>query len=550
MSSALHELRARGSRRSSTASRLAAIGFALTLAVSAGIGLQAVLLHRQLNETWQGSMARAESLIAAQQLAYRFEQKVASSRAYLLTGEPRFLAETEVDRAAFLQVLARLSSAATLTEERAVLTALGQHELAHEAVLTSLQRNDARLPPSDLRRLFLEELKPIRDALDRDLDEFNRYQHEQMAEAQEAASATAAHGAKLAIGTSVAAIVVGSLLAGLFTRMVRRAQSREELARAEAVGAQLLADARAHELEHRARIFAILEAVPAGVFVLAADGQPYYANARARALLGSSEAPDVCAANLTLRYRAYVIGTNEVYPSDRAPIVRALHGEHTSVSDMEIDRDGHRTALQVEARPVLSPDGRVEFAVAAFVDVEALRRQALEDPLTRLSNRAALDEAFERVRSVCVRSAQPLTVAMLDLDRFKSVNDRHGHAVGDEVLARVADILRSSVRSSDVLGRWGGEELALLLPVTGVAGAEHLLEKLLETVCRVRFIGRDGEAFHVSFSAGVAEVRPSDGSLADAMRGADAALYAAKADGRACVRRHMHQSLLPTLAVG
>jgi diguanylate cyclase (GGDEF)-like protein len=547
MSEAPSKLDPRRARHATITGRLAAIGFALTLAVSAAIGLQAVLSQRELNETWKGSLARAESLIGAEQLRYRFERKVASSRAYLLTGDPQFLSETEVERGAFLELLVRLSSTATTAQAQTILRSIGELELAHETAFATVRSSEAGRSPSEVRRFFLHELKPIRDALDRDLLMFNRYEREHMGAAQRTAEVTAARGSQVAIGSAVAAIAIGSLLAWFFTRMVRRAHFREESARAEVAEAQLFAEARAHEFEERARMFAILEAVPAGVFVLGADGVPFYANARARALLGSADGPDVSAENLTQRYRAYVAGTSEVYPTDRAPIVRALNGEHSSVSDMEIDRDGHRTALQVEARPVLAPDGRVEFAVAAFVDVEALRRQALEDPLTRLSNRAALDEAFARVRSVCVRSGRPLTVAMIDLDLFKSINDRHGHAIGDEVLRRVAEVLKSSVRGSDVLGRWGGEELALLLPVTTLAGAEHLLAKLLAVVRRVRFIGRDGEGFHVSFSAGLAEVQPGDASLGDALRGADAALYAAKADGRACVRSHVHHPAL-TLA--
>ena len=123
------------------------------------------------------------------------------------------------------------------------------------------------------------------------------------------------------------------------------------------------------------RLAQLVEALPVGVFILDGSGAAVYANSAAQALLGRGVAPGDHAGNLGERFAAVIAGTNDPYPTESMPIVRALAGERTRVDDMEVIRHGERIALEVTATPVLADDGRVVFAVAVFQDITP-RRQA------------------------------------------------------------------------------------------------------------------------------------------------------------------------------
>lgn len=160
-------------------------------------------------------------------------------------------------------------------------------------------------------------------------------------------------------------------------------------------------------------------------------------------------------------------------------------------------------------------------------------RQARQDLLTGLPNRAAYHEAFGQFQSFASRMKQPLAIAAVDLDHFKSVNDTYGHLMGDEVLRRAARVIRTALRQSDMIARWGGEEFAVLFPNTPVEGAKQALEKALEALRLERFES-GGHSFFISFSAGVTVVTERM-SEEDAMSAADRLLYLAKKSGRARV---------------
>jgi len=162
-----------------------------------------------------------------------------------------------------------------------------------------------------------------------------------------------------------------------------------------------------------------------------------------------------------------------------------------------------------------------------------LERLSISDGLTGLFNHrhihGLLHEEFERAD----RTGDKLTVAMFDLDRFKSVNDTYGHQAGDRVLEQLADILRDSAREIDRLGRYGGEEFMALLPETDAEDGLVFVERVRREVARTPFqIGRE-EPLHMTISAGIATY-PHE-SIHDPetlVRFADEALYAAKAAGR------------------
>ena len=516
-----------------------AIAFGLVLLLVASIGLQSALSQREVEAKWRSSLVHADALAAAERLGWLFEQKVASSRAHLLTGDPRFATDTEAERAEFLELHARTSSTSSIPA-RDRLERIARSERHHHETLQRLVLAAPSIGSDRLRHDFLADLKPSRDAVDRELAALRELELAYMGAAQARADRTARDASLVSLATAALALLLGLLVTIVATRLIHRLRERERKTARELASAtheRLQAEARARELEERARMFAILEAVPAGVFVLASDGRPFYANARAKQLLGREIDPDAGPGELGERYQAYVAGTDEIYPTDDMPIVRALRGETSSVSDMELAVDGRRVALQVDAHPVRAADGRIEFAVAGFVDVESLHRQAFEDPLTRLPNRASLVRAYPRMLGMCAHAERPLALAMIDLDRFKAVNDRHGHHVGDEVLRRVAALLSASVRPSDLVVRWGGEEILLLLPMSDLDAAQRQLEQLLVDVRGIAFTGHDGEPFSVTFSAGVTTVGPSESDPSVPMKRADAALYRAKAEGRARVCR-------------
>jgi nitrate/nitrite transport system substrate-binding protein len=138
-------------------------------------------------------------------------------------------------------------------------------------------------------------------------------------------------------------------------------------------------DITARKREER-RLFQILEGVPAGVFILGAETQkPYYANKMAKRLLGRGVDPSLPAAALAETYKAFVAGGDQLYPTERMPIVRALQGEATSVDDMVIEQPNGRVPLHVSAQPIYDENGALLFASAAFVDVS--ERQHTEDQL-------------------------------------------------------------------------------------------------------------------------------------------------------------------------
>jgi two-component system cell cycle response regulator len=165
--------------------------------------------------------------------------------------------------------------------------------------------------------------------------------------------------------------------------------------------------------------------------------------------------------------------------------------------------------------------GLQEEIVAQAQRLEAL---LFEDPLTRLSNRRFILTQLSGMVSGARRHHRELTIAIIDVDHFKAVNDRHGHAEGDRVLAAVARELRVHLRAEDQLGRLGGEEFLALLPETDVAAAAGAAEKIRASVAPTG----------VTVSVGWATW---EGEAADELLGrADDALYAAKAQGRDCVK--------------
>jgi diguanylate cyclase (GGDEF)-like protein len=169
---------------------------------------------------------------------------------------------------------------------------------------------------------------------------------------------------------------------------------------------------------------------------------------------------------------------------------------------------------------------------------ETVERQAVTDGLTGLANMRAFQTILENEIERARRFGTPLALVMLDLDHFKEVNDRYGHQQGDEVLAMVADVLREFSRDIDAPARYGGEELAIVLPQTDADGAAQLAERIREAIERldVPFVNGQG-ALHLRASFGVAALPENASDREGLIAAADAALYRAKRGGRNRVER-------------
>ena len=164
-----------------------------------------------------------------------------------------------------------------------------------------------------------------------------------------------------------------------------------------------------------------------------------------------------------------------------------------------------------------------------------MQQKMHQDPLTQLLNRAAFCEAFERSLSLSLRHKQPLAFALLDFDRFKTINDTYGHGIGDEVLRGCAQMLSNSLRKSDVVGRWGGEEFVVLFPGSRMEGAREALQNVLYFLREKKFQAPDKNYFSTSFSAGVIQIVQAL-SVTEAVAMADQLLYLAKENGGHCIQ--------------
>jgi diguanylate cyclase (GGDEF)-like protein len=166
-----------------------------------------------------------------------------------------------------------------------------------------------------------------------------------------------------------------------------------------------------------------------------------------------------------------------------------------------------------------------------------LYRQATRDAVTGLFNRRVLVEGLHHLISEIEHTHEHFSVIIIDLDRFKRINDNYGHLNGDAVLQRFARILEEQVRPQDIIGRYGGEEFLVILPQTQLTTAEHIADKIRISCDQLyEYYGPDKQEIHFTISAGVGEFYP--GNELDAfLARIDEALYTAKGCGRNCVVR-------------
>jgi diguanylate cyclase len=186
----------------------------------------------------------------------------------------------------------------------------------------------------------------------------------------------------------------------------------------------------------------------------------------------------------------------------------------------------HEETLQTQ-REVQAAEDKIRSLQTELARISAKVR---EDQLTGALNRRGLEEEYERCCAASDRRGEPLCVALLDIDNFKSLNDTHGHQAGDEALVHLANVIKATVRPTDSVCRYGGEEFVILLTGTGLNDAIAVISRLQRELTK-RFFLHDNQRLLLTFSAGVAERRAQE-SRDDTIGRADAAMYTAKRSGK------------------
>jgi diguanylate cyclase (GGDEF)-like protein len=184
-------------------------------------------------------------------------------------------------------------------------------------------------------------------------------------------------------------------------------------------------------------------------------------------------------------------------------------------------------------KPIL-PAHLVSALSSRVVRYRALRSLIMRDSLTGLFNHSAIKEHLVREIARARRGGTPLVLAMVDIDLFKRINDTYGHPVGDQVIRALSRLLQQRLRRGDIIGRYGGEEFAIIMPGTPADAAAKVLDQIRESFSKIRHYA-EAQDFTATYSAGVAEMT-ADSDTDALFRIADLALYRAKHAGRNCIR--------------
>jgi len=222
---------------------------------------------------------------------------------------------------------------------------------------------------------------------------------------------------------------------------------------------------------------------------------------------------------------------DELIGSDQSSesVLAAMNGLIAANQRMQQQLDTAETRLQLQAK-----------------QLESIEEQALTDALTGIANRRAFNDFTARQHAEFERHGRPVTVLMIDVDRFKAFNDTYGHSAGDEVLRGVAGILQEAMREVDLVARYGGEEFSVVFPGTKVGEATPAAERARAAIESAVF-HHAGTDLKVTASFGLAELR-ADEPIANAVKRADKALYAAKKAGRNNVHWHDGEASYPAFA--
>lgn len=284
----------------------------------------------------------------------------------------------------------------------------------------------------------------------------------------------------------------------------------------------------------------LLSALGEGVYGVEKAGTCTFINPAALTMLGFTDDEVLGQDQHRLFHHHYPNGRD--YPADRCPVHLTLQdGQLRYIEEWLYRKDGSGFPVEMTVSP-MERGGERTGAVVVFRDISERKRleaelQALAttDALTGLPNRrhflAQLDQEAARIRRF---DGAAVALLMLDLDHFKAINDSHGHATGDKVLQNFGRAVLDSLRKTDMAGRLGGEEFAILLVGTGQQEAQDFAERLRKHIAETA-VAFNGGRLHYTVSIGVTTLRPDDASIDDTLARADDALYRAKGKGRNAV---------------
>jgi diguanylate cyclase (GGDEF)-like protein/PAS domain S-box-containing protein len=284
----------------------------------------------------------------------------------------------------------------------------------------------------------------------------------------------------------------------------------------------------------------LLQALPDAVFLSDLQGHIRYISPRGLSMFAAQTPEDIVGRNIL-----HLIAPQELATAEKR-FARVIRGEAVGLREYLFLRNDGST-FHLELNSTLLPGKNEDSSRIMFVgrDIsdrkkietelqlahERLQYQATRDPLTDLFNRRYLEETLERELTRCLREELPLSVILMDLDFFKTINDTHGHKAGDIMLQAMARLLQASTRGEDIACRYGGEEFVVILPsaapMHGIARAESW-RRTFEAL-RLPY---ENHVLRATVSCGIATF-PLHGTDSDALlRAADQALYEAKAEGR------------------
>jgi diguanylate cyclase (GGDEF)-like protein len=231
------------------------------------------------------------------------------------------------------------------------------------------------------------------------------------------------------------------------------------------------------------------------------------------------------------------------YPqsSDRDAFKAAImeKGEVSDFPGQMVRKDGTVIDISISSHALFDHNGNFAGVEGIYRDVtqrknleRELHRLATTDMLTGMANRRAFLELAESTFQRACAQGEPLTLLMLDLDHFKAVNDRFGHLEGDRVLVEFAHTIKTHLRASDTVGRLGGEEFGLLLPLTTPSEGADVAARILDAIRALELTDSTGQSYRITTSMGLSAHHPSDRNLRELLDRADQALYLAKRRGR------------------
>jgi len=204
-----------------------------------------------------------------------------------------------------------------------------------------------------------------------------------------------------------------------------------------------------------------------------------------------------------------------------------------------LKKSGDIIYTKLYVKCIRNNDRSVNHFIALIEDISELKRVEEElkflasvDPMTKLYNRRYFIDISREILDLANRNKTDTSVMMLDIDKFKNINDTYGHSVGDDVIIKIASLLKKSSRESDIICRWGGEEFIILLPQTNINGAVAISQKIREKIENSTITLSENKSLKFTISIGVSQLICEDENVEMLINRADKALYEAKESGR------------------